>query len=125
MGFGIGTATGLASGLRSAYKAGENPWTEKLNIEVTAEDLGISTTMDRIQANESYPHRNDNTIFENRIPKGAASPLLPEKPMGYYREYVHPTPGVVGAGVQRIVTGAGGEYYYTPDHYKTFIRFRY
>jgi hypothetical protein len=36
MGFGIGTATGLASGLRSAYKAGENPWTgEKLSSKPT------------------------------------------------------------------------------------------
>jgi hypothetical protein len=29
MGFGIGATTGLATGLRSAYKAGENPWTGK------------------------------------------------------------------------------------------------
>jgi filamentous hemagglutinin len=43
----------------------------------------------------------------------------------YYHEYVHPTPGVNGTGVQRIVIGNGGEYYYTPDHYKTFIRFKY
>jgi filamentous hemagglutinin len=28
---------------------------------------------------------------------------------------------VSGAGPQRIVSGQGGELYYTPDHYKTFI----
>ena len=47
--------------------------------------------------------------------------LLPARPRGYYREWVHPTPGVSGPGPQRIVTGSGGEVFYTPDHYKTFI----
>jgi filamentous hemagglutinin len=43
------------------------------------------------------------------------------QPQGYYREFVHPTPGVNGAGLQRIVTGSGGEIWYSPNHYKTFI----
>ncbi|MCC4598359.1 hypothetical protein LL969_22380 [Xanthomonas campestris pv. phormiicola] len=46
---------------------------------------------------------------------------LPAKPLGCYTEYVHPTPGVSGPGPQRIVVGKGGEMYYTPYHYKTFI----
>jgi len=46
---------------------------------------------------------------------------LPVKPPGYYQEFVQPTPGVGGAGSQRIVRGAGGELYYTPDHYATFV----
>ncbi|ELK4807854.1 hypothetical protein RVS41_005214 [Pseudomonas aeruginosa] len=46
---------------------------------------------------------------------------MPVKPVGYYTEYVHPTPGVTGPGAQRIVVGKGGEMYYTADHYKTFI----
>ncbi len=47
--------------------------------------------------------------------------LLPPQPTGYYKEYVHPTEGINGPGSQRIVRGAGGEMYYTPDHYKTFV----
>lgn len=47
--------------------------------------------------------------------------LLPPRPAGYYKEYVHPTEGINGPGSQRIVRGAGGEMYYTPDHYKTFV----
>ncbi len=47
--------------------------------------------------------------------------LLPRQSPGYYQEFVHPTLGVSGAGPQRIVSGHGGELYYTPDHYKTFI----
>jgi hypothetical protein len=60
-------------------------------------------------------------IFENRPLPGKTTPELPVKPPGYYEEFVHPTPGVSGAGSQRIVRGAGGELYYTPDHYATFI----
>lgn len=43
------------------------------------------------------------------------------KPEGYYREWVHPTRGVQGSGPQRVVTGQGGETYYSSDHYRAFI----
>lgn len=59
------------------------------------------------------------SIFENR--KG----FLPLHVDGYYREYVHPTPGIKAVGAQRIVIGGNGELYYTPDHYHTFIKFKY
>jgi RHS repeat-associated protein len=60
-------------------------------------------------------------IFENRPLPGKTTPELPVKPLGYYQEFVYPTPGASGAGAQRIVRGAGGELYYTPDHYATFV----
>ncbi|WP_370634880.1 ribonuclease domain-containing protein [Flavobacterium sp. CECT 9288] len=41
--------------------------------------------------------------------------------MGYYNEFVHPTPGVSGPGLMRIVTGQNGEVWFTVDHYKSFI----
>ena len=48
--------------------------------------------------------------------------LLPSRPEGYYREFVHPTPGVRGPGPQRVVQGQGGELFYSPDHYGTSFR---
>lgn len=75
--------------------------------------------MDRIKAGEKYPHKNDGSTFRNR------ENLLPKKQDGYYKEYVHPTKGVEGPGLQRIITGKKGEFYYSPDHYKTFIKFKY
>ena len=60
----------------------------------------------------SYGKQTDG-VFKN------SSESLPIKPEGYYHEYVHPTPGVNGPGGQRIIQGAGGELYYSPDHYKT------
>jgi ribonuclease T1 len=47
---------------------------------------------------------------------------LPEAPDGYYREYTVPTPGSSTRGARRIIVGARGEYYYTGDHYASFVR---
>ena len=81
-------------------------------LEGTA-DLG--PTIDRINAGGAHPHVNDGSIFQNR------GGVLPQKPGGYYTEYVVPTPGFSGAGPQRIVVGKGGEAYYTPNHYSSFV----
>ena len=76
----------------------------------------VGNTIERIKNKIPHLHKNDGIIFKNR------ENLLPCKPEGYYKEFVHPTPGVKGAGPQRIVTGAQGEVYYTPDHYKNFSK---
>jgi uncharacterized protein RhaS with RHS repeats len=49
---------------------------------------------------------------------------LPAKAAGYYREFTVPLAGQSGRGAARIVTGAGGEVYYTADHYLTFTRIK-
>lgn len=80
-------------------------------------DLG--PTLERITTFQpGNPHRNDFTIFQNREGR------LPNHGPGYYTEYVVPTPGARGAGPQRLVVGRDGEIYYTPDHYRTFVRVR-
>jgi guanyl-specific ribonuclease Sa len=63
-------------------------------------------------------HRNDGTTFQNRERR------LPAKANGYYKEYVHPTPNSGGPGPQRVIVGRDGDIWYTPDHYKKFIRVR-
>ncbi|HZI11832.1 MAG TPA: ribonuclease domain-containing protein, partial [Myxococcus sp.] len=77
--------------------------------------VDLKPTLDRIRSKGTHPHLNDGGVFENK------EGLLPPRREGYYREYVHPTPGVSAAGRQRVVTGQAGELYYTPDHYRTFI----
>lgn len=77
--------------------------------------VDLRPTLDRIENGIPNPHRNDGSTFRNN------EGLLPSQPEGYYTEYVHPTPGVTGPGPQRIIQGQGGELYYTPDHYGTFI----
>jgi guanyl-specific ribonuclease Sa len=73
--------------------------------------VDVRATVEGIQSGKLSPR----DIFQNR------EGLLPKQGPGYYQEFVHPTPGVSGAGPQRIISGQGGELYYTPDHYKTFI----
>lgn len=76
--------------------------------------IDLRPTLARIRAGQHYPHRDDGTVFSNRERR------LPQRPPGYYREYVHPTAGIPGPGPQRVVIGSGGEVYYTPDHYQSF-----
>lgn len=78
--------------------------------------VDLRRDIERIAAGEKHSHRNDGTVFRN------FEKILPQKPSGYYREYVVPTKGIHGAGPQRLVIGKEGEIYYTPDHYETFIR---
>jgi len=78
----------------------------------------LNPTLKRIKKGIKYPHKNDGSVFKNR------EGLLPKREVGYYREYVHPTPGINGPGLQRIVTVRNGEIYYTPNHYESFIIIR-
>jgi RHS repeat-associated protein len=47
---------------------------------------------------------------------------LPAQAAGYYKAFTAPLAGQVGRGASRVVTGQGGEVYYTADHYATFTR---
>ncbi len=81
-------------------------------------EIDLKSTLDRIESGGRNQHRNDGSTFQNREGR------LPKKPAGYYKEYVHPTPGISGPGPQRVVMGRDGEVFYTPDHYRTFRRIR-
>ncbi|MEV7443663.1 ribonuclease domain-containing protein [Streptomyces sp. NPDC091204] len=61
-----------------------------------------------------YPYRQDGTVFGN------LEKALPRQKRGYYHEFTVPTPGERDRGARRIVTGEGGEFFYTDDHYDTF-----
>jgi ribonuclease T1 len=67
-----------------------------------------------IQQGGPFPFARDGSTFQNR------ERLLPLKPASYYREYTVITPGANDRGARRIVAGAGGEFYYTDDHYASF-----
>ena len=71
-------------------------------------------TLDLIAAGGPYPYSRDGVVFQNR------ERLLPRKAGGYYHEYTVPTPGEDDRGARRIITGDGGELYWTPDHYASF-----
>jgi ribonuclease T1 len=75
-------------------------------------------TIALIRKGGPFPYARDGALFGNR------EALLPRQKRGYYREYTVKTPGERTRGARRIVAGAGGELYYTDDHYNSFRRVR-
>jgi guanyl-specific ribonuclease Sa len=73
--------------------------------------VDVRATVEGIKSGTTQPRG----VFQNH------EGLLPKQPSGYYQEFVHPTPGVNGVGPQRIIQGQGGELYYTPNHYESFV----
>ncbi|MEV6688884.1 ribonuclease domain-containing protein [Streptomyces sp. NPDC051130] len=61
-----------------------------------------------------YPYRQDGSVFGN------FEKALPRHERGYYHEFTVRTPGERDRGARRLVTGSGGELFYTDDHYDTF-----
>jgi ribonuclease T1 len=87
-------------------------------LPVVAEDrlpAEARATLELIDAGGPFPYDRDGVVFENR------EELLPERDLGYYAEYTVPTPGADDRGARRIVTGEGDEFYYTTDHYRSFV----
>ena len=78
------------------------------------ESAAIDRVLDAIESGDPLPYEEDGGVFENR------EELLPERPLGYYREYTVETPGSPDRGARRLVIGEGGEVYYTRDHYASF-----
>ncbi|WP_411071896.1 ribonuclease domain-containing protein [Streptomyces sp. cmx-4-25] len=71
-------------------------------------------TLDLVARGGPYPYARDGAVFSN------FERILPREERGYYHEYTVRTPGERDRGARRIVTGRGGETYYTDDHYETF-----
>lgn len=72
--------------------------------------------IDLVQAGGPFDYSQDGSVYQNW------EGVLPSESYGYYHLYVVPTPGDSGAGNRRLITGSGGEYYYTPDDYGTFCQ---
>lgn len=93
-----------------------------LNTRFVATSNGVihdlQITLDRIGAGLKLQLKNDGAVFKN------FDGFLPKNDIGYYREFIHPTPGISGKGALRIVTGQNGEMWFTLDHYKTFIKIK-
>ena len=76
------------------------------------------TTLKLIEQGGPFPYRKDGVVFGNRETK------LPKQRYGYYHEYTVKTPGARNRGARRIISGSTHEYYYSDDHYRSFMRIR-
>lgn len=86
-------------------------------VVVQLDDLPpeVSDTVDLVEAGGPFPYEEDGAVYGNR------EGILPEEPDGYYREFTVETLGSSDRGARRLVTGNGGEVYYTDDHYVSFV----
>ena len=108
---GATTATDSSSPSSDTDPDSGLPYVDEASLPAEAQDV-----LDRIDAGGPFKYPgNDDVTFENR------EELLPDHPEGYYREYTVETAPQV-RGPRRIVTGDGGEYYWTDDHYDSFSR---
>ncbi|MBF2025365.1 MAG: guanyl-specific ribonuclease Sa [Oscillatoriales cyanobacterium C42_A2020_001] len=86
-------------------------------VSITQLPPEVLKTVRLIQQGGPFPYRKDGTVFGNREHR------LPAASRGYYREYTVPTPGAFNRGARRLVVGGANEiYYYTGDHYGSFVR---
>ena len=111
LGAGLLAETGQADGRPTSPTVVDEIHVSQLPPEARA-------TLALIKRGGPFPYAKDGTLFHNR------ERLLPQRPRGYYREYTVPTPGLAHRGARRIVAGRDGDYWYTPDHYRSFKRIR-
>jgi ribonuclease T1 len=108
-------ATALAAGLAAVGVVSLVGEDEETSQPATG-SAEIAATLAAIESGEPLPYEEDGGVFQNR------EGLLPEEPLGYYREYTVETPGSPDRGARRLVIGEGGETYYTDDHYASFTQ---
>jgi ribonuclease T1 len=110
---GPGAASGTPAAPAPPAPAPENPsgLPEVGESALPAEGRSV---LNLIRAGGPYRYSQDDQAFGN------FERILPRRDRGYYREYTVPTPGEPDRGARRIVAGAGGDKYYTDDHYESF-----
>ncbi|MER5258428.1 MULTISPECIES: ribonuclease domain-containing protein [unclassified Streptomyces] len=109
--------TGCSSGDGGQAESGSSApaWAHGMPT-VQADRLPVEArrTLRLIDDGGPFPYAKDGSVFGNFEGE------LPKQRRGHYREYTVPTPGERDRGARRIVTGSGGETYYTDDHYTSF-----
>jgi ribonuclease T1 len=102
---------------RPDARAGALPDLDLSRVATEDERAEILPVVAAIDRGGPFPFRTDGAVFENRERR------LPSQRKGYYREYTVDDADD-DRGVRRIVAGARGELYYSPDHYRTFTLVR-
>ncbi len=107
-------------GTSSSQHAGDGAITRVPESSLPSEARATLRLVDR---GGPFPSSRDGVTFENR------ERLLPAEPRGHYREYTVPTPGSADRGARRLVVGGapgaapgdGTTYFYSDDHYRSFV----
>ncbi|MFD8394820.1 ribonuclease domain-containing protein [Streptomyces sp. NPDC059680] len=111
-----GSGAGVGSGVRASGGSVSVPaWAHGMGTVAAAQlPAEARRTLALIDKGGPFPYARDGVVFGN------FEGHLPRHQRGYYHEYTVRTPGSHDRGARRIVTGRGGEIYYTGDHYNSF-----
>jgi guanyl-specific ribonuclease Sa len=74
-----------------------------------------ATTWHLVEAGGPFPYREDGAAFDNH------AKVLPERPLGWYRQYTVPTPGAPDRGVRRLVVGQDTAAFWSADDSRSFV----
>ncbi|MER8059611.1 MULTISPECIES: ribonuclease domain-containing protein [unclassified Streptomyces] len=108
------TPTGASAG-SSAGSAATPGWAKGMaTVPASRLPAEARRTLALIDRGGPYPYARDGIVFGN------FERHLPKHQRGYYHEYTVKTPGSRDRGARRVITGQGGEFYYTDDHYNSF-----
>jgi ribonuclease T1 len=118
LGASIAIAAALLAAPALAQKAPPAPFAPVTEIGLAELPPEARATLALIRKGGPFPYAKDGAIFGNR------EGVLPRQKRGYYREYTVKTPHERTRGARRIIWGAGGEFYYTEDHYNHFRRIK-
>jgi ribonuclease T1 len=109
---GIATAAPESASVQAQAACGVTSGFTRVNLSSLPSQA--TDTVRLIQQGGPFPYSQDGATFQNR------EQILPLCSTGYYKEYTVKTPGSSTRGARRIITGRGGEYFYTSDHYASF-----
>jgi ribonuclease T1 len=108
---------GVAAPAPAAARGSRAPRQEALGTIAEASlPREARSTLALIRRGGPFPYSRDGVVFENRERR------LPAAPRGSYHEYTVPTPGARDRGPRRLVAARDGAIYWSPDHYRTFLR---
>ena len=109
LGVGLLSASGMLSARSPVIETGS---------VVRAADLpqAVRETLALIRQGGPFPYSRDGAVFANREGR------LPPAARGTYREYTVKTPGSRDRGARRIIADANSQFWYSPDHYRSFRR---
>ena len=115
---GLAILLGLLMAISNALAFDKTGRATVATIEAAQLPPEARTTLKLIEQGGPFPYRKDGVVFGNRETK------LPKQRYGYYHEYTVKTPGARNRGARRIISGSTHEYYYSDDHYRSFMRVR-
>ena len=117
-----GGSNGIAKTPSGSSKPAGTPSSKPSGSNTSSVPKKAWDTLDYLKNNKWTPQKNykGGSQYANDGRNGSAK--LPDSGRPYYEYDINPKAKYVGRGTERIVTDKNGMSWYTPDHYKSFIR---